>query len=125
MLDYKMYILMWLIPIFTTSMLFAKLRSLVEHHPYSSIQQDISNNAYFLGSAGPCLRSVDANWIERFLISKVNFHYHAEHHIWPQISYQHLPKAHQILVENHLFDNKIMCCDKNYFTVLLKLYMQN
>jgi fatty acid desaturase len=85
------YLLLWLAPIMTTLFWFSKLRSCVEHRPLRS--EAGTHEAFFMGTSAPMLRSVRATWFERLFFSKINFHYHGEHHLWPWISYQHLPEA--------------------------------
>jgi fatty acid desaturase len=87
------YFILWLAPLLTLSFLFGKLRSVVEHQPPNFGTVAAQDRPYFLGSNGPLLRSVHATWFERFFLSKINFHYHAEHHLWPWISYQYLPEV--------------------------------
>ena len=54
---------------------------------------------YYKATAGPFARSVRASWIERMFLSKVNFCYHNEHHLWPQVSYQYLPRLRRRVME--------------------------
>lgn len=86
------YFILWLFPMLTLSFLFAKIRALIEHQPPRSAQRESTETPYFMNTPGPMLRSVKASAIERLFLSTINFHYHAEHHLWPWISYQHLPE---------------------------------
>ncbi|CAA0106102.1 Uncharacterised protein [Halioglobus japonicus] len=86
------YFILWLWPLLTVSFLFAKIRALIEHQPEQSERVEAPETPYFMNTPGPMLRSVKATWLERLFFSKINFHYHAEHHLWPWISYQHLPE---------------------------------
>lgn len=121
------YVILWLGPMVTLSLLFGKLRSIVEHQPppqYDGIEQ---RTGFFKNTEGPMLRSVHATWAERLVLSKINFHYHAEHHLWPWISYQHLPAVNQKIWRGadpgtlrHINGN-IVVNDKSYSSVLLML----
>jgi len=73
---------------------------------------------------GPMLRPVHASWFERLFLSKINFHYHAEHHLWPWISYQHLPEMNARLWQNRkpdevfMYDGNMMFMDDDYSSSL-------
>ena len=87
------YFILWLGPLLTLSFLFGKLRSIAEHQPPPTRDGSTPPTEYFRNTPGPMLRSVRANWFERLFLSKINFHFHAEHHLWPWISYQYLPEV--------------------------------
>ena len=95
------YFILWLWPLITVSFLFGKLRSIIEHQPPRTGIVESPDTPYFMHTAGPMLRSVNASRIERLFLSKINFHYHGEHHLWPWISYQHLPEIHSRLWQGH------------------------
>ncbi|MFT4520389.1 MAG: fatty acid desaturase [Halioglobus sp.] len=95
------YFILWLWPMLTLSFLFAKIRALIEHQPARNGMSGPDETPYFMNTPGPMLRSVKASWIERLFLSKINFHYHAEHHLWPWISYQHLPEINSRIWEGH------------------------
>lgn len=94
------YLIFWLIPLVTISMLCGKVRSIVEHQPDEFIQQGNLTTKYFANSPTPILRSVKPNFLEGLLLWKINFSFHAEHHFYPFISYQYLPTIHDRLKEN-------------------------
>ncbi len=120
--DTRLYILLWLIPNMTISMLFSKARSIVEHQPLATEAFALPGSIYFRETAAPCLRSVKASLVERLLFSKINFHFHAEHHTWPYISYQTLPEAHALLVEAEKNDRlTAVRFDAGYLITLGKL----
>ena len=95
------YFILWLWPMFTLTFLFAKIRALIEHQPSRNGMSEAEETPYFLNTPGPLLRSVKASWIERLFLSKINFHYHAEHHLWPWISYQYLPEINSRIWKGH------------------------
>jgi fatty acid desaturase len=99
------YVILWLWPMLTVSFLFAKIRALIEHQPPRTGRSDTQETPYFMNTPGPMLRSVDATWIERLFLTKINFHYHAEHHLWPWISYQYLPEINSRIWQGHEKDN--------------------
>ncbi|WP_159930985.1 fatty acid desaturase [Oceanicoccus sp. KOV_DT_Chl] len=118
------YFILWLWPLLTLSFLLGKLRSLAEHQPPRADNTSAANTAtpYFLNTPGPMLRSVHATWLERLFLSKINFHYHAEHHLWPWISYQYLPEVNCRLWQDEYgtrtVKNNQVSIEENYCRVL-------
>lgn len=121
------YVLLWLGPMVTLSLLFGKLRSIVEHQPPPEFDHAADETEYFKNTHGPMLRSVRANWLERLVLSKINFHFHGEHHLWPWISYQYLPQVNKKLWQDYelgtcrAINGNIVVCDKSYTSVLRTL----
>lgn len=109
------YVFLWLLPLVTAASLFAKLRSSVEHLPLPEEQGD---GKYYLGTAVPFIRSVNATWFERLFLTRINFHYHLEHHLWPAVSYQYLPKLHK-----KLYIEKQFIEPPGYLNVLKDLWL--
>jgi fatty acid desaturase len=97
-IDLWLYPLMWVVPNVTFMVLLSKIRSMVEHKPLAATHGAKPGSGFFMETATPCLRSVEAPWLERVFVSKINFHFHAEHHFWPFVSYQYLPTVHGRLV---------------------------
>jgi fatty acid desaturase len=81
--------------------LYGKLRSVVEHTPYRHEWRDDPVSPYFRHTPEPVVRSVVPTRIERLFLTRVNFNYHREHHLWPALSYQYLPVAYH-RVRQHL-----------------------
>jgi fatty acid desaturase len=118
LVDWRLYFGLWLLPIVTFSQLFSKLRSAVEHQPLDS-EVPTEPGLYFKGTEKPFLRSVEATPLECLLLSRLNFHYHAEHHLWPQVGYQHLPVLHQRLQNRKDFHG--VTFEGSYCSVIWKL----
>lgn len=118
------YFLLWLWPMLTISFLFAKIRALAEHQPPRAGRSESDETPFFMNTPGPMLRSVHATWIERLFLSKINFHYHAEHHLWPWISYQHLPDIHSRIWQDHgaekalIMNSNFLVRDGSYAAVI-------
>ena len=121
-IDILLYPLMWLLPNITVAVLCAKIRSEVEHHPAWHECSTGNASPYFKGTVNPFIRSVRASWIERIFISKINFHFHGEHHRWPSVSYQYLPEIHTRLKQQNLFASAGIIAEPNYMTVLNNLW---
>lgn len=117
-----LYPLMWLVPNVTVAMLCSKLRSAVEHHPSVLETGTEQPTGYFKNTRAPFLRSVRASWLERVFISKINFHYHGEHHCWPGVSYQYLPILHDRLKGLGLFAAAGIVAERTYLSSLRKLW---
>lgn len=121
------YFLLWLWPLVTLSFLFAKIRALVEHQPPRAGYDKTMKTRFFMNTPGPMLRSVRAAWFERVFLSKINFHYHAEHHLWPWISYQHLPEINSRIWRGHsmkepmVFNDNFIVMERDYTSVLREI----
>ncbi len=102
------YFILWFWPLVTVSFLFAKIRALVEHQPWRTVRVESSVSPYYMNTPGPMLRSVKAALSERIYLSKINFHYHAEHHLWPWISYQYLPEINSRIWQGHEHEDSLM-----------------
>jgi fatty acid desaturase len=118
MIDWRLYFLLWAVPIMTTMVLIGKLRSAVEHAPLERDRGAVEGSPYFGSTRGPVLRSVDARAWERLFLSKINGHYHAEHHLWPHLSYQKLPRVARLVVNSGVSG---IVHDRSYMAVLYKL----
>jgi len=98
--DFVHYLVLWPWPLMGAT-LFGKLRSVVEHTPFRREWCDDPASPYFRHTPEPVLRSVVPTRLERLFLTKVNFSYHREHHLWPALSYQFLPVAYE-RVRQHL-----------------------
>ena len=47
--------------------------------------------------------TINANWLERFIISPLNTNRHLEHHLYPSIPYYNLEKAHALIKKTKLY----------------------
>lgn len=119
------YFILWLVPLLTLSFLFGKLRSIAEHQPPRSSSTASQDTAYYLNTPGPMLRSIHATWFERLFLSKIDFHYHAEHHLWPWISYQYLSEVNSRVWRgeqgSRMIKGNLVSLEDNYGTVLFKM----
>ncbi len=100
LVDPVIYLVLWALPLLTMAQLFSKLRSAVEHHPLEAESGQDPGGPYYKGTGAPFARSVRASLLERLFFCKVNFCYHHEHHLWPQVSYQYLPRLRERLIEH-------------------------
>jgi fatty acid desaturase len=118
------YFYLYLAPLLTVQVLFLNFRAIAEHQPPRYLGGK-SGSAYFLGTAGPFVRTVKSNLFERLFLCKINFGYHVEHHLWPQINYQFLPRVHRRLVEHDVFSDPRFGLEPSFIGNTLKLARQN
>lgn len=81
------WLLMWLLPMATWLPLITRIRNIAEHALIGSDQPDPLRQA----------RTTHAGWIERALLAPYWVNFHAEHHLFTQLSCWQLPKAHALL----------------------------
>jgi fatty acid desaturase len=117
------YVFLWALPLVTVQTVFNNLRAITEHQPPRALGGDPSS-AYFLGTPGPFVRTAVSNLLERLFICKINFGYHVEHHLWPQINYQYLPAVHRRLRELGIFADPRFGLEASYVGNILKLSAQ-
>jgi fatty acid desaturase len=68
------------------------------------------------------------NLIEKLLFCPNNMNYHAEHHLFPQIPYYNLKKAHKIVKSNGFYNGKLKSRESYFgylFDYIKKLNAQN
>jgi fatty acid desaturase len=122
LVDPLLYPLMWLLPNVTVNPLCSKLRSVVEHKPGEDAQGAKPGSGYYLDTEAPCLRTVRATWLERIFLSKINFNFHAEHHLWPFVSYQYLPILHERLLHSAEAKQMGVTFESSYAAAIQKLW---
>lgn len=82
---WKIFLLLWLVPILSSLIFFERVRSVAEHFAVEN-EHDFNYT-----------RSVDCNAINKFLFGPHNIHYHIEHHIYPMVPFYNLPKLSTLL----------------------------
>ena len=117
-----LYVTLWLLPLVTLSQLLQTMRAIIEHRPLEERMGADSGSRYYGGTAGPFVRSVRASWWERLLVCKLNFGFHAEHHLWPQVSYQYLPVLRDRLEQAGAFGDARFDREETYGSALRKLW---
>lgn len=117
-----LYVTLWLLPLVTLTQLLQTIRAILEHRPPEEQLGRHPQSGFYGGTPGPFVRSMRASWWERLLLCKLNFGYHAEHHLWPQVSYQHLPALRRRLDEAGAFDDDRYDRETTYASALVKLW---
>ena len=115
--DPWLYVGLWLLPLATLAPLLAKLRALAEHQPPAARDAAVSG-AYFRATPGPFARTLRPRGLERFLLGRLCSGYHAEHHLFPDVSYQYLPRVHERLLERRAFEDPRLACGGTYWSAL-------
>ena len=90
---WKAYLLLWVVPYFSTFFMYQYIRSVAEHFGDLAYEDDLSSS-----------RTTKANFIEKFFIAPHNVGYHLEHHLYPGVPYYNLPKLHAILMANPSYE---------------------
>ena len=107
------YFIYWLLPLYIFAYRGDLVRVFCEHNELSN-DQDADKN-YRLITYKP-------NFIERLIYAPNNMNYHAEHHLYPQIPYHKLAKAHDIILKKNLFKDKLKV--RTSYTVYLLRYLK-
>lgn len=118
------YAALWALPILTLVGLLNKLRATMEHQPLQVDAHQVDDGRYFMGTAVPFVRSVRSNVVERLFLCHLNFGFHAEHHLWPSISYQYLPDVREKLEAQDCFDDPGLGREASYAATIAKLCLQ-
>jgi fatty acid desaturase len=103
-----LYFILWLFPVVTVTKFLAHFRNVAEHVIISQ-----SPNIEYSR-----LRTILCNPIEAFFFAPMNFNYHAEHHLYPQVPYHNLPKLHAILSQEEEY-SELQKLETSYLDILL------
>jgi fatty acid desaturase len=117
-----LYVTLWLLPLVTLAQLFQTFRAIIEHRPLEELMGASPGSGYYGDTPGPFVRTVRASWWERLIVCKLNFGFHAEHHLWPQVSYQYLPVLHERLEAAGAFRDPRFGRERTYFSTIRKLW---
>lgn len=85
---WKYFLLFWIVPYFSTFFMFQYIRSVAEHFGELAYENNLSAS-----------RTVKATLIEQFFLAPHNVGYHLEHHLYPGVPFYHLPKLHELLMQ--------------------------
>ncbi len=94
-----LYFLLWLIPLFTITKCLVIVRATAEHQPH-----DYSKNNPDDTPHTGVVRTTLPNWLNKWIFYQVNFNYHVEHHLFPNVPFYSLPKLHKYLKEKRFYD---------------------
>ena len=87
--DVKLYFFLWLLPLFTVSQLFSRIRGLSEH---AGLPKGDSVTEHTRNVIHP---------IENFFLAPHNAKYHIEHHLNPKVPFYNLPRYSQLCRLEH------------------------
>ena len=111
-----LYFFMWVVPLFTITVLLNISRTIGEHQP-NSFQGHIDNKT----DLEVIIRTTKPNWFQKWLMYQTNFNYHVEHHLFPSIPFYNLPKLHMNLIQKNFYKNFPECLQNSCQEILLKL----
>jgi fatty acid desaturase len=89
------YLIFWVVPYLSTFFMFQYIRSVAEH--FGELAYD-----HLLTST----RTVKPTLIEQFFIAPHQVGYHLEHHLYPGVPFYHLPKLHDLLMQQAEYEDK-------------------
>jgi fatty acid desaturase len=85
----------WLVPLSTTFLLLMYVRAVADHH--AGLAHD-----HIYAEA----RTTILSWWEALLIAPHNINYHIEHHFYPSVPFYNLPRLHQVLLEDPVYQRR-------------------
>ena len=85
-------------------------------HTGATFAQLFSANADLSG-----LGLIGTEW-DKCDLSKINFNFHAEHHLWPFVSYQYLPVLHERLLHSAEAKQMGVTFESSYAAAIQKLW---
>lgn len=114
-----LYLLLWIVPMFTLTMYLLILRVIVEHQTleYASKGVDRSQESF----ENPLIRTVTPGPLGKLLLGPMNFFYHHEHHLAPSVPYTQLPTFHQLLVDSGYYRDYPESMGSSYYGTLKQL----
>lgn len=84
------YLLLWVVPYFSTFFMFQYIRSVAEHFGELNYENDFSASRTV----------VQVSPVERFFLAPHQVGYHLEHHLYPGVPFYNLSKLHQLLMQD-------------------------
>ena len=94
--SWQLYLTLWLLPLATWTKTLTHLRNLVEHVEVPTGPRQVSR-----------WRTIYCGAIEGFFVAPLNFNYHAEHHLYPQVPFYNLARLHRRLIESPRYREQI------------------
>jgi len=91
------YVLLWLLPLFTVAVACYRIRSIAEH---SAIGPQEGRYARTSVDSLIATRTTLSNPVLQFIFAPYNISYHVEHHLYSGVSVFRLPEVHKLLERN-------------------------
>lgn len=91
---WHLFLLYWLLPLVTVFQVVVRWGAVCEH------KYNLKNAS--IGDSSPI---IVPRWWERLLLPNLNFTLHPYHHLFPGVSYSHLPRVHEIFRSAGLIDD--------------------
>ena len=86
------YLLFWIAPYLTSFFMFQYIRSVAEHYGEMAHEDSLSSS-----------RTVRPTLLEKFFIAPHSVGYHLEHHLFPGVPFYNLPRLHQLLMKQEVY----------------------
>jgi len=102
----EVFLLYWIVPLFTWLVMIMRIRSIAEHF---SIPE---KNSWIYAQT----RTTFAGIISKIFLAPKNVNYHLEHHLYPSVPFYRLPELHKILMTKPEFADAHF--SKNYMEVM-------
>jgi fatty acid desaturase len=109
------YFVLWVLPLFTLTLLIGNLRTIVEHQPSS----DVCDTGMVQLPA--ITRVIQASWVERILFAPVGLYFHHEHHLYPAVPFHRLWEVRNVLEARGYFDQPDIVRSDGYIQTIWKL----
>lgn len=104
---WKLFLMYWIVPIFTVLAFIIRLRGMSEHNGLP-LEHEVNSSRTTLWS----------NPLMAYLITPFHVNYHLEHHLFPQVPYFHLKELHSELMKQEFFRNEAPI-SRNYLSNLI------
>lgn len=107
---FKIWLLYWVLPIFTTLKAILRIRAVVDHFCTAS-SHPLAQSRTVLGSG----------W-DKLIFSPCSIAYHGVHHLYPSIPYYNLKRAHHLMMGNAQYAEHAHV-SQNYWTALNECFL--
>jgi fatty acid desaturase len=94
------YFALWLVPIFTLGTLLGYIRGFIDH---ARLADDDAQQ-----SEGRLVSVPRPSAIDRLFFTGLEFHFHAEHHLFPAVPHYYLPQLHKILQSDEQYRKRYL-----------------
>lgn len=91
---WPVFLLLWVVPIFTWLKMIMRIRSIAEH--FAVARDHVYTQT----------RTTLPSLLERLFVAPRNINYHIEHHLYPSVPFFRLPQLHALLMKDAVFRDK-------------------
>lgn len=109
------YLVLWFTPIVTLGTVFGYLRGFIDHARLAQDDEDLSE--------GRLISVPRPSFIDRMFFTGMDFHFHAEHHLFPSVPHYYLPKLHKLLQADESYRSRYLL-RPSYTSFLINYWQQ-